>query len=104
MPSGNGMATLVLSRLAELAVEPRYLELAQGALGPMQEMLARYPLGFAQWLIALDMFSRTRGSYPSSATWRQPTPGLARRVCHRLSPSSDKRGLDLVAPVGHPLL
>jgi uncharacterized protein YyaL (SSP411 family) len=23
-------------------------------LGPMQEMLARYPLGFAQWLIALD--------------------------------------------------
>ena len=27
---------------------------ALAALGPMQEMLARYPLGFAQWLIALD--------------------------------------------------
>jgi uncharacterized protein YyaL (SSP411 family) len=23
-------------------------------LGPMQEMLARYPLGFGQWLIGLD--------------------------------------------------
>jgi uncharacterized protein YyaL (SSP411 family) len=53
VPSGNGMAALVLLRLAGLAVEPRYLELARGALGPMQEMLARYPLGFAQWLIAL---------------------------------------------------
>jgi uncharacterized protein YyaL (SSP411 family) len=54
VPSGNGMAALVLSRLAGLSVEPRYLELARGALGPMHEMLARYPLGFAQWLIALD--------------------------------------------------
>jgi uncharacterized protein YyaL (SSP411 family) len=54
VPSGNGIAALVLSRLAGLAVEPRYLELAQGMLAPMQEMLARYPLGFAQWLIALD--------------------------------------------------
>jgi len=54
VPSGNGMAALVLLRLAGLAVEPRYLELARGALGPMREMLARYPLGFAQWLTALD--------------------------------------------------
>jgi uncharacterized protein YyaL (SSP411 family) len=54
MPSGNAMAALVLQRLAGLAVEPRYLELALAALGPMQEMLARYPLGFAQWLIAQD--------------------------------------------------
>ena len=54
VPSGNGMAAWVLSRLAGLAVEPRYLELARGMLGPMQEMLARYPLGFAQWLTALD--------------------------------------------------
>jgi uncharacterized protein YyaL (SSP411 family) len=53
VPSGNGMAALVLLRLAGLAVEPRYLELAWGALGPMREMLARYPLGFAQWLTAL---------------------------------------------------
>jgi uncharacterized protein YyaL (SSP411 family) len=54
VPSGNAMAALVLSRLAGLAVEPRYLELAQAMLAPMQEMLARYPLGFAQWLTALD--------------------------------------------------
>ena len=54
VPSGNAMAALVLLRLAGLAVEPRYAELAQAALGPMQPLLARYPLGFTQWLIALD--------------------------------------------------
>ncbi len=54
VPSGNAMATFVLLRLAGLAEEPRYLELARATLSPMQPMLAQYPLGFAQWLIALD--------------------------------------------------
>jgi len=54
VPSGNGMAASVLLRLAGLAVEPRYGELARAALGPMQPLLARHPLGFGQWLIALD--------------------------------------------------
>jgi uncharacterized protein YyaL (SSP411 family) len=61
VPSGNGMAALVLQRLAGLAVEQRYLELVRAALEPMQKMLARYPLGFAQWLSALDyMLSHPR--------------------------------------------
>ncbi|MDH4135639.1 MAG: thioredoxin domain-containing protein [Anaerolineae bacterium] len=54
VPSGNAMAALVLLRLAGLAVEPRYVELAHRSLGAMQPLLAQYPLGFAQWLIALD--------------------------------------------------
>jgi uncharacterized protein YyaL (SSP411 family) len=54
VPSGNAMAALVLLRLAGLAVEPRYIELAQRSLSQVQSLLARYPLGFAQWLIALD--------------------------------------------------
>jgi len=61
VPSGNAMAALVLLRLAGLAVEPRYVELAHRSLGPMQPLLAKYPLGFAQWLIALDYaFSHPR--------------------------------------------
>ncbi|HET89655.1 MAG TPA: thioredoxin domain-containing protein [Chloroflexi bacterium] len=54
VPSGNGMAALVLQRLAGLAVEPRYLKRAREALSPMQELLARYPLGFSQWLVSFD--------------------------------------------------
>jgi hypothetical protein len=54
VPSGNAMAAFVLLRLAGLSSEPRYAELAHAALDPMQPLLAKYPLGFAQWLIALD--------------------------------------------------
>jgi len=53
VPSGNAMAALVLLRLAGLAVEPRYVDLALHSLGPMQPMMAAYPLGFGQWLTAL---------------------------------------------------
>jgi len=52
-PSGNGMAALVLQRLAGLAAEPRYAELAHHNLRAIQPLLTRYPLGFAQWLVAL---------------------------------------------------
>ena len=54
VPSGNGMAAFVLTRLAGLAVELRYAERARRMLEPMQPLLSRYPLGFGQWLIALD--------------------------------------------------
>jgi uncharacterized protein YyaL (SSP411 family) len=54
VPSGNGMAATVLLRLAGLAVDPRYMELAQDSLGQMETMLARHPLAFGQWLIALE--------------------------------------------------
>jgi hypothetical protein len=54
VPSGNAMAAFVLLRLAGLSSEPRYAELAQRSLSQVQPLLARYPLGFAQWLIALD--------------------------------------------------
>jgi uncharacterized protein YyaL (SSP411 family) len=54
VPSGNAMAAYVLLRLAGIAVEPRYLERAHRSLSQIQPLAARYPLGFAQWLIALD--------------------------------------------------
>ncbi len=54
VPSGNAMAAFGLLRLAGLAVEPRYAELARRSLVQVQPLLAQYSLGFGQWLIALD--------------------------------------------------
>lgn len=54
LPSGNAMAALVLLRLARLAVEPEYEELARQSLSQVQPLLTQYPLGFGQWLTALD--------------------------------------------------
>ncbi|MBN1977982.1 MAG: thioredoxin domain-containing protein [Anaerolineae bacterium] len=53
-PSGSGMAALVLQRLAGLAAEPRYAEIARQSLAAVQPLLAQYPLGFGQWLQALS--------------------------------------------------
>lgn len=36
------------------AGEPRYAELAGRGLVQVQPLLTKYPLGFGQWLIALD--------------------------------------------------
>ncbi len=53
-PSGNAMAATALLKLAGLAAEPRYAELARTSLAHVQEFMARHPLGFGQWLVALD--------------------------------------------------
>jgi len=55
-PSGNGMAVTVLIMLSGLSMEPRYAEEAEKSLKPIQPLIAQNPLGFGQWLIALDYF------------------------------------------------
>ena len=52
VPSGGAMATTVLLRLAAWTGEGRYREAAERALGTVAPFLARYPTGFAQWLVA----------------------------------------------------
>lgn len=53
-PSGNAMAAAVLVKMSGLSMETRYAELAEASLIPLQPMMGQYPLGFGQWLIALD--------------------------------------------------
>jgi uncharacterized protein YyaL (SSP411 family) len=54
LPSGNAMATSVLLALAALTGEGRYRDAAERSLGLVTAYAARYPTGFAQWLLALD--------------------------------------------------
>ncbi|MBN1177674.1 MAG: thioredoxin domain-containing protein [Anaerolineae bacterium] len=61
LPSGNGMAATVLAKLAGLALEPRYEDAVRHSLRQVQALLAQYPLGFAQWLVAQTyLLSRPR--------------------------------------------
>ncbi len=55
VPSGGAMATTVLLRLAAWTGEGRYREAAERALGTVTPYLARYPTGFAQWLVAATL-------------------------------------------------
>jgi uncharacterized protein YyaL (SSP411 family) len=53
-PSGNSMITTVLLKLSDLAMSPRYGDIARQNLGAVQELLMQVPQGFGQWLVALD--------------------------------------------------
>jgi uncharacterized protein YyaL (SSP411 family) len=54
VPSGNAMAATVLLKLAAFTGEDRYYRHAEDLLGALQSALIQSPLGFAQWLSALD--------------------------------------------------
>jgi uncharacterized protein YyaL (SSP411 family) len=53
-PSGNAVATDVLLRLALLTGKDEYERAARGVLELLREPMARYPMGFARSLCALD--------------------------------------------------
>jgi uncharacterized protein len=53
-PSGNSMMVTVLLKLSDLAMVHRYAEVAHENLAAVQDYLVRAPLGFGQWLVALD--------------------------------------------------
>jgi len=50
------MATLVLVQLAAYTGDDRYAAAAEAALRLMAENAATMPLGFAQWLVAFDLY------------------------------------------------
>jgi uncharacterized protein len=52
VPSGGAMAATVLLRVAAFTGEGRYRDAAERAIGTVAGYLARYPTGFAQWLVA----------------------------------------------------
>jgi uncharacterized protein YyaL (SSP411 family) len=54
VPSGNAMAASVLLKLAAFTGEDRYYRVGEELLGALQSALIQAPLGFAQWLCALD--------------------------------------------------
>jgi uncharacterized protein len=54
LPSGNAMAASVLLKLAAYIGEDRYYQAGEALLSALQPALIQAPLGFAQWLCALD--------------------------------------------------
>ncbi len=54
-PSGNALASVVLSRLAALTGDGRYATAAEGAVRTVTPLVARHPTAFAKWLSAIDL-------------------------------------------------
>jgi uncharacterized protein YyaL (SSP411 family) len=58
VPSGNAMAAAVLLRLHALTGEGAYRAAAERAIRTVVPFVTRYPTGFAQWLVAMDLSIR----------------------------------------------
>ena len=56
LPSGSSAATSVLLRLAALTGKERFKQIASRSLRSMREFMERHPLGFANWLCALEFY------------------------------------------------
>jgi uncharacterized protein YyaL (SSP411 family) len=54
LPSGNALAATVLYILTAYAGHEEYREFADSMLNAIKEVAVRYPLGFSQWLCAVD--------------------------------------------------
>jgi uncharacterized protein YyaL (SSP411 family) len=59
MPSGSSSATSILMKVGRLTGNPCLERVAMKSLSTMQEDLSRYPLAFANWLCALDLYLST---------------------------------------------
>jgi hypothetical protein len=55
VPSGNAMAAAVLLRLHAWTGDARYRTEAERAIRTVVPFVGRYPTGFAQWLVAMDL-------------------------------------------------
>jgi uncharacterized protein YyaL (SSP411 family) len=55
VPSGNAMAAVVLLRLAAWTGAGAYRDAAERGMRTVVGYVTRYPTGFAQWLVAMDM-------------------------------------------------
>jgi uncharacterized protein len=55
-PSGQSVAAEALLRLGLFTGEDRYATIAEDVLRSMQDMIARYPLGFGRLLSAFDLY------------------------------------------------
>ena len=59
LPSGSSAATLVLLKLARLTDNKHFEQVAVQSLRSMGKPLSRNPLGFSNWLCALDFYLST---------------------------------------------
>ncbi|MDV2989161.1 MAG: thioredoxin domain-containing protein [Dehalogenimonas sp.] len=89
VPSGAASGALALLRLSRLTDDRRYWQTGGTALRGVAEYLGRYPLGFGQWLAALDFYLGPQqevaviGNTADSAA-----RALANTVCRRYRPNT----------------
>ena len=95
IPSGSSVATEALLRLAILCGEGEYARKGAAALGPVADLMSRYPMGFGHWLCVLDFHLATPKEIAVVGPWSDPaTQALLETVHSRYLPNKVVAGLD----------
>ncbi len=88
-PSGSSAAVLVLLRLSAVTGNTKYEQVAARAMEPVAEYMRRYPLGFGNWLCALDFYLADVKEIAVVGPLSDPaTQALLREVHRRYLPCS----------------
>ena len=99
-PSGNAVAADVLLRLALLTGKEEYERAARGVLERLSDPMARYPLGFARSLSALDfLFGRPKEIAIVGQPGASDTETLLRVVFEPFVPNKVVAGGDAGIPL-----
>ena len=95
VPSGSASAALALLKLARLTDNQQYWQIGGQALCGVNEVMLRYPLGFGQWLAALDFhIGPSQEVAVIGAASNSATRALSQVVCRRFRPNTVVAGLD----------
>jgi uncharacterized protein YyaL (SSP411 family) len=89
MPSGVSAATMVLLKLGRLTNSTHLEQIAVKTLQTVRESLPRYPLGFSNWLCALDFYlSEPREVAIIGPSSSPATLELLHKLCNTWSPNT----------------
>jgi uncharacterized protein YyaL (SSP411 family) len=82
LPSGSSAATLVLLKLARITDNERFEQVAVQSLQSMGGSMRQHPLGFSNWLCALDLYLSTPKEIAVIGPRANPaTLDLLRTIC-----------------------
>ncbi|RCS40464.1 thioredoxin domain-containing protein [Bremerella cremea] len=79
IPSGNGMAALVLAKLGKLVGNTEYLRLAEATVAAGADVLEKHPIAAGQLLIAYDFLQSSTEQVVLAA--EQDDPSLPQLIC-----------------------
>ncbi len=88
VPSGNGVAALVLAKLGKLLGKEKYLQLARATISAAADVLQKHPIAAGQLLIAYDFLHQPDAEVVIAAKDRESCEDLIHAIHHQYQPNT----------------
>ncbi|PQO35713.1 thioredoxin domain-containing protein [Blastopirellula marina] len=88
IPSGNGVAALVLAKLGKLLASEKYLQLAKETISAAADVLQKHPIAAGQLLVAYDYLHQPGSEVVIAAADRASCDELIQAIHNRYQPNT----------------